>query len=69
MSEEKKKELLLKLHNTEYHIRIIHTCILQKCLPDRWLELRSGLTPTLTTSWSYSHTLVEFRSRTRALCP
>ena len=62
----KKKSLLLKLHDTEYHVRIIH--ILHKCLPD-WLELRPALSPALTTSWSYLHTLVEFLSRTRALCP
>ena len=45
MSEEKKKSLLLKLHDTEYHIRSIH--ILHKCLPDR-LELRPALSPALT---------------------
>ena len=41
----KKKSLLLKLHDTEYHIRSIH--ILHKCLPDR-LELRPALSPALT---------------------
>ena len=41
----KKKSLLLKLHDTEYHVRIIH--ILHKCLPGR-LELRPALSPALT---------------------